>query len=126
MPKTTDKPLFGPSEFRQQYSLEEDLVATTPLRPKSKKRKDRREDEAGDGFVDSKSSRKILKIGQELAEEDQEAGNPALPNTAFAFEARLEVSSSEQEDLQHDDEEAWGDEDEVVEEVVCLLYPEVL
>ncbi|MCJ1474410.1 snoRNA-binding rRNA-processing protein [Lambiella insularis] len=106
----------GAQHLRHQKALADDLSATGPLRTKSRKRKARREDEAGDSFVDSKSSRKILKIGQELAEEDEAASKPQLANAAFTFESRFDESGPDEE--HHDDEEDWGDEDDnAVEEV---------
>lgn len=103
---------------RRLAPLEEDLTATGPLRHRSKKRKARPEDDGG-GYVDSRSSRKILKIGQDLADEEQQEIGAAAPNPAFTFESRFGgASASEGEDGRYDDE-AWGDEeDEIVEEDV--------
>jgi essential nuclear protein 1 len=92
------------------------------LRTNSKKRKAKREDD-GDHFVDSRSSRKILKIGQELAEEDQLASKPALPSTAFTFESRIDNVSDLEDEQKWGDEEAWGDVDEAVEETVSSAAP---
>ena len=105
---------------RRHAPLEEDLTATGPLRHRSKKRKARPEDD-GSGYVDSRSSRKILKIGQDLADEEQQETVAAAPNPAFTFESRFGgTSEPEEEDDDRYDDEAWGDdEDEVVEEVVC-------
>ena len=103
---------------RRHAPLEEDLTATGPLRHRSKKRKARPEDDGG-GYVDSRSSRKILKIGQDLADEEQHEIGAAAPNLAFTFESRFgRPSESEGEDDRYDDE-AWGDDEgEIVEEVV--------
>ena len=105
---------------RRHAPLEEDITATGPLRQRSKKRKSRPEDD-GSGCVDSRSSRKILKIGQDLADEEQQENVGAAPNSAFTFESRFGgTSEPEEEDGQYD-EEAWGDEvDDVVEEIVSL------
>lgn len=93
---------------------------------KKGKRKSRTDEdgEDGDRFVDSKMSRKILQIGQELADEDAaeqklvtgETGDTSNP--AFDFGSRFEG-----EDIQSDDEDKfedgpWGDEE--VEEIVCV------
>lgn len=106
---------------RWHAPLEDDLTATGPLRHRSKKRKARPEDDDGSGYVDSRSSRKILKIGQDLADEEQQQNVAAAPNPAFTFESRFDggSASEEGEDGRYDDE-AWGDEeeDDVVEEVV--------
>ena len=106
---------------RRHVPLEEDITATGPLRHRSKKRKATPEDD-GSGYVDSRSSRKILKIGQDLADEEQREVLAAAPNPAFTFESRF-GGTSEPEEEDDDgcyDDEAWGnDEDEVVEGVVC-------
>lgn len=105
---------------RRHAPLEEDLTATGPLRQRSKKRKARPEDD-GSGYVDSRASRKILKIGQDLADEEQREIAAVAPNPAFTFESRFgKASEPEEEDDGRYDDEAWGDEeDDIVEEVVC-------
>ncbi len=105
---------------RRHAPLEEDLTATGPLRHRSKKRKSRPEDD-GSGYVDSRSSKKILKIGQDLADEEQQEIVATAPNPAFTFESRFGgASDSEGEDGRYDDE-AWGDEeDDKIEEVVSF------
>ena len=96
--------------------LEEDLVATGNLRVKSSKRK-ARPDEDNESFVDSKSSRKILKIGQELLEEVEKENRPVPRNTAFEFESRHTEDPVDTDEVDFDDEDAWSNEEEVVEEV---------
>ena len=106
---------------RRHVPLEEDLNATGPLRHRSKKRKTRPEDD-GSGYVDSRSSRKILRIGQDLADEEQQQNEAAAPSSAFTFESRFGGAGElekEEEEIGRYDDEAWGDEEEdVVEEVV--------
>ena len=108
---------------RRHVPLEQDLTATGPLRTRSKKRKSRPEDADG-GYIDSKSSRKILKIGQDLVDEERQENAESAPNPAFTFESRFGAESgSDEGDAPHDDEEAWGDEeDDVVEEVVRCAH----
>ncbi|RDW77192.1 hypothetical protein BP6252_05245 [Coleophoma cylindrospora] len=112
MPKATTPTAGRPT--RRHNPLEDEYNATTSLKQKSGKRKSRDED-AGEKFVDSKSSRKILRIGQELADEDEAENQVAKPNTAFDFESRFE--DEEEEEPFGDDAEAWGDEEEIVEEI---------
>ena len=100
---------------RRHQPLEDDLVSTGPLRSRSKKRKARPENEET-GYVGSRASRKILKIGQDLAAEEQANNKSLAPNPAFAFASRLNVESDSEQDAE--DDEAWGDEEDVVEEVV--------
>ena len=111
-------PSSNSRSVRRHAPLEEDLVATGPLRPRTKKRKARPEEDGG-GYVDSRSSKKILKIGQHLEDEIQQENVATAPNPAFTFESRLGgISEPEEDDVRHDDE-AWGDEeDDIIEEVV--------
>lgn len=107
------------SRLRHENNLEKDILATGPLRTKSKKRKARRDEDEEQGYVDAKSSRKILKIGQELQNEDIEAESPRPSHDPFAFESRFPDGEDEEEFGKYDNEEDWGDEDdEIVEEVV--------
>lgn len=109
-------------QLRRHNALEDDLLATGPLRTKPGKRKAGREQGEEDKFIDSKASRKILRIGQELADEDQESRIVAKPSIAFDFESRFE--DEDDKEAEFEDDEAWGDEDEIVEEVE--LAPEDL
>ena len=105
--------------------MADDLVATGPLRTKSKKRKARSDEEPEKSYVDSQSSRKILKIGQELQEEEDEELKAGLPNPAFAFDSRLgggsgSDSKEELDRRKYEDEDAWGSEEEGTVEAVEL------
>ncbi|KAM3084142.1 snoRNA-binding rRNA-processing protein [Clarireedia jacksonii] len=114
MPKATS-PKDVSRQGRRHNPLEDDLTASGPLKTKSTKRKSRHEEE-GEKFVDSKSSRRILRIGQELAEEAEAEDRPAKANTAFDFESRFE--DEEEPQFGDDDGEEWGDEEEEeVEEI---------
>lgn len=110
MPKATT-PVSVARQGRRHNPLEEDLTASGPLKTKSGKRKSRHQDE-GEQFVDSKASRKILRIGQDLVDEDTEENQVQKPNTAFDFESRFD--EQDEEDA-FEDAEAWGDEEEVEE-----------
>ncbi|ESZ92478.1 hypothetical protein SBOR_7141 [Sclerotinia borealis F-4128] len=105
---------------RRHNPLEDDLTASGPLKTKSGKRKSKNEDE-GEKFVDTKSSRRILKIGQELADEDEAENQSAKPNAAFDFDSRFEDEEDEPE-FDDEDGEEWGDDDEVPE--LVELAPE--
>ncbi len=52
-------------------------------------------------------------MGQELAEEDAEKAEKPVANTAFDFTPRPE----EDDDAEEEDYEAWGEDDDEVEEV---------
>lgn len=104
--------------------LAEEYLPSDPYKTKTKRTKrTKTEQEEGQGYVDSKSSRRILEIGRELEEEDErenQSGAPKGANPAFDFEKRLgeedleEIVSGQFDD---DDDEAWGEEEEEVEEV---------
>jgi len=120
MPKATTPTSPGARQARRHNPLSDDLVASGPLRTKSGKRKSGKDEGERDNYVDAKSSRRILKIGQDLAEEERAEHPIATPNAAFAFESRLGGSvDSDDEQHRRDDNDEWGDEDEeIVEEVV--------
>lgn len=113
MPKATT-PTSGRGSGRRHNPLEDDLTATGILKTaKSAKRKSRHQDE-GEQFVDSKSSRKILRMGQELADEDQATeGGAVKANTAFDFESRLEGEAEEDEEEIVEEYEEWDEEGDV-------------
>lgn len=111
---------------RRHNPLAEDYAPSNPLKQKAAKRKKTRSEHADEqGYVDSKASQKILKIGQDLAEEEEtelESRRPKQPNPAFDFDTRFQdgPESDEDEIAYGEDDDAWGDEDdeEIVEEVV--------
>lgn len=118
MPKAPKSPGAG----QQRHNpLAEEYAPSDPFKQKPAKRQKRDKDDKGEqGYVDSKSSRKILDIGRELEEEDareNEAGRPQGANPAFDFETRIgEDDDLPDENIQYDDDdEAWGEDDEVEE-----------
>ena len=110
---------------RQKHvPLADDLVASGPLRTKSKKRKSFADEDGGvkDNYIDSRSSRKILRIGQELEDEDQAETKAFQPNPAFALESRFggsEPESEEEVDERHYGEDgAWSSNRESTDDKV--------
>ena len=113
---------------RRHNPLTEEYAPTNPYKQKQgKKRKSTSEEDGQEAYVDSKSSRRILNLGQDLAAEEEgerEAGRPK-PDAggAFAFESRFprDVVSDEDEGEAEvpagtfDDDDAWGSEEEVEE-----------
>ena len=116
MPKATKSP--GVQGGQRHNPLTEDYVPSQNFKQKAAKRRKQSRDEDEEHYVDSKASKRILQIGRELAEEDEVASQvsrPAPANPAFDFSARLgEDQSDEEPAAQYDDDEAWGDEEEVV------------
>lgn len=118
MPKaTTPKSSSG----RRHNPLEDDLVATGVLKTKSGKSK-RNADKAQDEqtFVDAKASRNILAMSRTLIEEDERENrdkNAAPAPSAFDFDPSRFGQDSDEDEQFGNNEEAWGDEDDVVEEI---------
>ncbi|KAK0508775.1 hypothetical protein JMJ35_009051 [Cladonia borealis] len=111
-------PISRSRSQRRHAPLDQDLTATAPLRARSKKRK-ARPDVEDQGYVDSRASRKILKIGQDLVDEEHQENMASAPNPAFTFESRFGAENDSEEGTAENSEEgAWVDEaDEMVEEV---------
>lgn len=126
MPKAA-RPSSSGRQERRHNPLSEEYAPTNPLKQKAPKRRKQShgDGEAQDNFVDSKASRNILSLGQDLADEDEaerQAGQPAKPNPAFAFESRFPQDDDDEADGgadlgDYDNEDAWGSDDEIVEEV---------
>ncbi|EQL29814.1 hypothetical protein BDFG_07595 [Blastomyces dermatitidis ATCC 26199] len=111
---------------RRHAPLADDILSSGHLRTKSAKRKSRPDEDEGDQYLDSKTSRKILQIGQDLADEDAEESRIALAaagvkrNTAFDFESRFGAEGDDgegDEDAEKYGEDEWGDVEEEIEEV---------
>lgn len=96
---------------RRHNPLSEDIASVGLLRANSNKRKGRLDDD-DESYVDSRSTRKILKIGQDLVDEEQEEDRKSAPNAAFALESRLGEESEQDENAHIDDRDEWRDEDE--------------
>lgn len=103
-------------------------IRTQPSKKNKRKSRTDEDREDGERFVDAKQSRKILQIGQELADEDASEQKAARGETsgkinhAFDFESRLEGDEPVSDDEDKFGEDEWGDEDEEVEEVVCHSF----
>ncbi|KAL3490900.1 Bystin-domain-containing protein [Aspergillus germanicus] len=124
MPKATST--RAAAAGRRHNPLAEDILSTGHLRThpsKKDKRKSKaeQEQENAERFVDAKTSRKILQIGQELADEDAAEQNAARVidvgqgNSAFDFESRFEDEEVYSDDDGKFNEEQWDDEEEVEE-----------
>ncbi|KAJ5736639.1 uncharacterized protein N7483_001764 [Penicillium malachiteum] len=117
MPKATSS---RAAVARRHNPLAEDISSAGHLRTQTSKKGKRRsqddeEGEEGQRFIDAKMSRKILQIGQELAEEDAAEQKLAMgagaskPNAAFEFDTRFEEEElSDDENFQT---EEWVDEE---------------
>ncbi|KAJ5241872.1 uncharacterized protein N7469_000199 [Penicillium citrinum] len=108
---------------RRHNPLADDITSAGHLRTQTKKGKNRSQEEGEDGengqrFIDAKMSRKILQIGQELADEDEAERKVAMgmsetkPNPAFEFDTRFdEETLSDDDDNEKYANDEWIDED---------------
>lgn len=103
---------------RQRHKpLEDDISSVGHLRTKSTgKRKLRSDEDGGDGYIDAPSSRKILHLAQDLAEEDTALQNQKLkeskPDPAFDFSSRSQGRDTGGVDEDDDGDANWQDEEE--------------
>lgn len=126
MPKM---PSADTRQDRRHNPLSEDYIPSLPQKQRlAKKRKTQTDGQDEEIYVDSKASRKILKIGRDLVDEDEaesEAQRPKAPNPAFAFESRFEDESLEDDEdaaQTYDGDDTWQD-DEVEEEEEIEVDP---
>ncbi|KAL9625704.1 MAG: hypothetical protein Q9160_000023 [Pyrenula sp. 1 TL-2023] len=104
------------AQQRRHKPLEDDISSIGHLRTKSTgKRKSRSDDNPGDGYIDAPSSRKILHLAQDLAEEDaalrKQKQEESRPNPSFDFSSRGQNDAAGTED-EEGDETHWQDEEE--------------
>jgi len=119
--KPTNNPV---RQSRRHNPLEHDILATGILRQKAAKRKSQALEDDGNGYVESTQSKKILRLGRELVEED-EAANPPPPRTsydAFALSSRPDQADTQDEKADGEktngenvEDDEWEDEEEEVE-----------
>lgn len=105
---------------RHSQPLADEIASIGLLSAKSKKRKTKHDEEDEEArYVDSKLSRKILKIGQDLADEESDDIDTPKPNPAFTFDSRVATEPVSDDEGPEMEDDAWSDEeDEFVEEVV--------
>ncbi|KAK5681789.1 snoRNA-binding rRNA-processing protein [Elasticomyces elasticus] len=126
MPKTARSNSVARQD-RRHNPLSEEYAPSTLKQKSSKKRKQSQTESTTQegGYVDSKASRRILDLGQDLtAEDDAErlAKRPAVTNSVFdgGFAAPREVVSDDEDGGvgvggEYDEEEVWASEEEVEE-----------
>ncbi|KAL2159004.1 hypothetical protein VTH06DRAFT_3035 [Thermothelomyces fergusii] len=109
---------------RRHNPLEDDILATGILKNREgrpSKRADKKHAEE-QPYVDAKASRKILEMSRDLIDEEERqsganAKGGAPKPSAFDFDPSRFDGTSDGEDEEFANEEAWGDEEEEVEEV---------
>ncbi|KAI9721067.1 MAG: hypothetical protein M1812_002548 [Candelaria pacifica] len=116
MPKATTPTSPGVRQRRRHNPLSDDLIANGLPKSSTRKRRKSTGEDDETKYIDSKASQRILRIGRDLAEEDQEEDRTPAPNPAFQFDSRFVEDGSEGEGQFDDDDEAWGDEEEEIAE----------
>ena len=117
MPKaTTPKASHG----RRHNPLEDDLLATGLLKNKTGKSKREAAEPEEQSYVDAKASRQILAMSRSLIDEDQQENakkNAVAGPSAFDFDPSRFGAEDDQDEEYGNAEDAWGDEDDIVEEI---------
>ncbi|KXL48360.1 hypothetical protein M433DRAFT_152362 [Acidomyces richmondensis BFW] len=122
MPKAS-RSISTVRQERRHDPLGDEYSSNQPLKRKAgKKRKSTHEDDQLNTYIDSKASRRILDLGQDLAAEDEavrKANQLAPPNPAFTLESRFpnetlsdEEKHFESQDGDYDYDDGWGSEQE--------------
>ncbi|KAI1811744.1 Bystin-domain-containing protein [Poronia punctata] len=106
-------PKAAPNKPRR--ALEEEYTVGI-LRNRKRTKSQDKEEENGENFVDSRTSRKILDIGRQLAEEDAPPSRPVESASAFGFDSRYQDGGEDGEPFEG--EEPWADEDDDIIEHV--------
>ncbi|KAF4982412.1 hypothetical protein FZEAL_1930 [Fusarium zealandicum] len=115
MPKATTP--AAARQTRRHNPLEDDITATGILKDKPSKKRSKPSNNGDENFVDDRASRTILRIGRELAEEENAGKAVPKPTVdTFGYDSRFD-DEAEEENKVYDDDEAWGDDDDVVEEI---------
>lgn len=112
MPKATTP--VAERQGRRHNPLEADILGGSGILRSGKTTKKSKEEKDEDHFVNSKQSAKILQLGRELADEDDDQDNPAGESRKGAFEvdSRFAPEDDKNENTFEDDE-AWGKEEEI-------------
>jgi hypothetical protein len=112
MPKS---PRVSTSKDLRHDPLEREYSWSESTRQKApKKRKQRQDNDAdADQVVDTRAAQKILRIGQDLADEDEQERKSKYvsgSNEGLRVDSRLQLEQ-EEEELEGQDEDTWEDED---------------
>jgi essential nuclear protein 1 len=112
MPKATTP--VGERQGRRHNPLEADILGGSGILRSEKTSKKTKQEKEEDHFVNSKQSARILQLGRELADEDDDQNKPAAESRKSAFEVDSRFAQDDdKDDNRFDDDEAWGEEDEI-------------
>lgn len=112
MPKATTP--VGDRQGRRHNPLEADILGGAGILRSGKTGKKTKEEKEEDHFVNSKQSARILQLGRELADEDDDQDRPAAESRKSAFDVDSRFVQEDDNDASRfEDEEAWGEEEEI-------------
>ncbi|KUI68883.1 hypothetical protein VM1G_04370 [Cytospora mali] len=124
MPKATTP--MTERQGRRHNPLEADITGGTGILRAGKTGKKTKAEKNEEHFVNSKQSARILQLGRELADDDEQPKTSTQPQTsAFDVDSRFAPEDDAGNDA-YDDEEAWGEEDEEIELDEAEVSPEDL
>lgn len=113
MPKATSA--AAERQGRRHNPLDADILGGSGIlragKPGKKGKSNTEKDE--NHYVNSKQSAKILQLGRELADEDDEDKSAAAPQkSAFDVDSRFAPGDKDEGHGAYDDEDEWGEEEE--------------
>lgn len=115
MPKATTP--TTERQGRRHNPLDADILGGSGILRSGKggKKSNPRTEKEEDHYVNSKQSAKILQLGRELADEDEEDKSTAVPQkSAFDVDSRFAPGEEDENNDAFDDDEAWGEEEEEI------------
>lgn len=127
MPKATT--LAAERQGRRHNPLDADILGGSGILKSGKpgKKLNSKTEKDEDHYVNSKQSAKILQLGRELVDEDDEDKSTAAPQkSAFDVDSRFAPGDDEENNAAFDDDEAWGEEEEENELDEAEIAPEDL
>lgn len=127
MPKATTP--VAERQGRRHNPLDADIVGGSGILRSAKagKKTKSKPEKEEDHYVNSKQSAKILQLGRELADEDDQDKSTAAPQkSAFDVDSRLAPGEEDDSNEAFDDDEAWGEEDEDIDLDEAEIAPEDL
>lgn len=113
---------------RRHNPLDADILGGSGiLRSETGKKSKTKAEKEEEHYVNSKQSARILQLGRELADENDQGKAVAEPQkSAFDVDSRFAPGDEEEVGGAYDDDEAWGDEDEEIELDEAEIAPEDL
>lgn len=125
MPKATTP--AAERQVRRHNPLDSDILGGSGIlrSGKSGKKSKSKTEKEEDHYVNSKQSAKILQLGRELADEDDDDKATGAPQKS-AFDVDSRFAPGDETNEAYDDDEAWGEEEEEIELDEAEIAPEDL